>query len=144
MTATQPIIVPPDEVKAFVESLNRCLATPDFLEDFYSIFIESSDEVREKFKFTDRKQQARVLAQSLFALAVFAQRTTGSPAWGEFDRLASRHNRHDLDIQPELYDLWLACLLRAARSYDPLFSPKLENAWRHTLMLGIEYLRSRH
>ena len=38
-----------DPIDAFRTSLKRCLAAPDFLLDFYGLFMESSDEIREKF-----------------------------------------------------------------------------------------------
>jgi len=133
-----------EPAQTFVDSLNRCLKVPHFLEEFYAVFMSSSTEVREKFRDTDPVQQARVLAESLYALAVVAQGQKGSPAWGDFPRLAEKHSRRGLDIRPELYDLWLDCLLGAARRCDRSFSPEVEDAWRRTLAIGIEYLRSHH
>jgi len=59
-------------------------------------------------------------------------------------RLAKRHGRQDLDIPPGLYDLWLDCLLQAARRHDPQFSPEIEAAWRRDAGRGIEYMRSKY
>ena len=131
-------------VDSFLASLKRCLANPDFLKNFYDIFMNSSEEVREKFRNTDFAHQTRVLEESLFVLAVVAQGHPNSPAWAELPRLAARHSRADLDIRPGLYDLWLDCLLQAARNHDPDFSPEVEKAWRDTLTVGIAYLRAHH
>lgn len=131
-------------IDAFRASLSRCLARPDFLRHFYEIFVESSPEVREKFKNTDFPRQTRVLADSLYMMAVAAQLERNAEAWAEMDRLASRHDRTGLDIRPGLYDLWLDCLLRAVARNDPEYSREIEAAWRETLAVGIEYLRSRH
>lgn len=125
-------------------SLKRCLAAPPFLLDFYGLFMASSDEVRRRFKDTDFKRQTRVLADSLWVMANVAQAERASPAWGDLPRLAERHSRRDLDVPPPLYDLWLECLLQAARKHDPQFSPEIEAAWRETLAVGIEYLRSKY
>jgi hypothetical protein len=133
-----------DPIEAFRASLKRCLTAPDFLLDFYGLFMASSDEVREKFKDTDFKRQTRVLADSLWAMSVVAQGQEGSPAWGSLPDLAKRHSRAHLDIRPGLYDQWLESLVEAARKHDPEFSPELEAAWRETLAVGIEYLRSRY
>jgi hemoglobin-like flavoprotein len=133
-----------DQAQTFLASLKRCLAKPDFLLDFYGIFMASSVEVREKFAKTDFKRQTRVLADSLWVMAVAAQAPKKSPAWGDLPRLATMHNRENLDIRPELYDGWLDCLLQAARNHDPQFSPQVEEAWRSTLAVGIEYLRSKY
>jgi hemoglobin-like flavoprotein len=133
-----------ERTQTFLDSLNRCLATPHFLEQFYAVFMASSDEVREKFRDVDPVRQARVLADTLYALAVVAQGQEGSPAWGDFPRLAEKHSRRELDIRPELYDLWLECLIGTVGRCDPHYSADIEAAWRETLAIGITYLRSRH
>ena len=137
-----------DPVGAFRASLQRCLASKDFLRHFYHQLMASSEEIRSKFENTDLDRQARVLEDSLYILTVAAQsKRTGeevSPAWTEMGRLATMHDRNHLDIRPGLYDQWLRCLLDAARSNDPEFTPQLEEAWRTTLAVGIEYLRSHH
>lgn len=135
---------PVDPVETFRDSLKRCLAAPDFLLDFYGLFMASSDEIQEKFANTDIKQQTRVLADSLWAMAVAAQGRTGSPAWGELPRLADMHSHTQLDVRPELYDQWLDCLVEAARRHDPSFSAGVERAWRETLAVGIALMRSRY
>jgi hemoglobin-like flavoprotein len=132
------------QVDAFRASLKRCLGKPEFLRQFYELFMESSPEVREKFRDTDFPRQTRILADSLYMMAVAAQLEHDSAAWGEMERLARRHDRNDLDIRPGLYDLWLDCLLRAVARHDPEYSREIETAWRETLAVGIEYLRSRH
>jgi hemoglobin-like flavoprotein len=133
-----------EPAQTFVASLKRCLTKPDFLLNFYGIFMGSSDEVREKFKNTDLERQTRILAESLWVMAVAAQAPPESPAWGDLPRLAALHGRYNLDIQPELYDGWLDCLVEAARRHDPQFSPEIEEAWRQTLGVGIEYMRSKY
>ena len=132
------------QVDTFRASLNRCLASPDFLRRFYELFLESSDEVKEKFRNTDFPRQTRILADSLYMMAVAGQLESDATAWKEMDRLAKRHNHTDLDIRPELYDLWLQCLLKAAAAHDPQYSPETEAAWRETLGVGIRYLSSRY
>jgi hemoglobin-like flavoprotein len=131
-------------VKAFRESLGRCLATPNFMHDFYDLFIASSPEVREKFKDTEFARQARVVTDSLYIMAVVAESKEDAIGWRELDRLAARHAHTELDVRPALYDAWLDCLLAAARQHDPQFSADVEDAWRRTLAPGIEHMRSRH
>ena len=136
--------LPGEQIEAFLASLRRCLAVPAFLEDFYAAFVGSSDEVRAKFAHTDFARQARMLADSLFVIAVALQGREDSPARVDLPRLAERHGRHQLDVRPEHYDAWLACLLSAARATDPQFTSTLEDAWRATLGAGIAYMRSRY
>jgi hemoglobin-like flavoprotein len=111
------------------------------LHRFYDAFVASSDEVREKFRQTDFPRQARVLSDSLFLAAVAAESRHDAIAWKELDRLAERHSHAHLDIRPGLYDLWLECLVDAARRYDPSFSDEIEAAWRHALAPAIARLK---
>jgi hemoglobin-like flavoprotein len=136
--------MPDAQGEAFLASLKRCLDAPGFLDSFYVAFLASSDEVRARFENTDFKRQVRVLADSLYALAVAAQGGPGSPAQADLPRLAERHSRRDLDIRPELYDQWLECLMATVRRFDPALTPELEAAWRRTLGSGIDYMRSRY
>ena len=131
-------------VGVFRSSLKRCLAEPDFLTHFYDLFLASSEEVRDKFKDTDFERQTRVLADSLYMMAVVAQGENRGPAWAEVGRLAHLHSRSQLDVRPGLYDLWLKCLLQAVERHDPEFSPSVEEAWRSTFRAGIEHMRSRY
>ena len=136
--------MPQDSVDVFRRSLHRCLGDPAFLQSFYEAFVGSSEEVREKFKNTDMKRQVRMLENSLYVLAVAVQGGVNSPARSDLPRIAERHSRRDLDIRPELYDLWLASLLETAKRYDPEFTPEIEAAWRDTLAAGIDYMRSHY
>ena len=133
---------PVDCVEVFRASLKRCLAEANFLLDFYGTFMASSEEVREKFRHTDLKRQTEVLADSLWAMAVVVQGQPGSPARRNLERLAELHSRQHLGIRPGLYDQWLECLVASARRHDPRFSAEVEQAWRETLAVGIELLRS--
>ena len=59
-------------------------------------------------------------------------------------RLAKLHSRAELDIKPELYDLWLDRLVQAVKEFDPMFDPETETAWRRMLQPGIEFMKSRY
>jgi len=133
-----------DQIEAFRASLNRCLRAPEFLRQFYDLFMASSDEVRAKLQNMDFPRQARVLADSLYMMAIAAQAERDSLAWDEMARLAKRHGDADLRIRPGLYDLWMDCLLKAASRHDPEFTPEIEAAWRETLSVGLEYMRASH
>ena len=129
---------------AFLASLKRCLAAPGFLAGFYDRFLTSSDDVREKFRGVDMQRQARVLEDSLYVVAVAVQGEEGSLARGDLPRIAERHSRRDLDVHPELYDLWVRCLVEAARDHDPQWSDDVATSWRETLAFGVEYMRRRY
>lgn len=128
----------------FLASLGRCRATAGFLDAFYQRFVASSDEVRAKFAKTDMMHQVRVLEDTLFVVANAVQGEEGSPARSDLPRLAERHSRRDLGIRPELYDLFLECLIVTVRTHDPKFTPEVEAAWRETMGFGIDYMRKHY
>jgi hemoglobin-like flavoprotein len=132
------------KAETFRASLKRCLADTRFLHDFYELLMASSDEVRDKFSKTEFPRQTRVLADSLYLMAVASESTADAMAWKELDRLAVLHSREQLDIRPEFYGIWLDCLVKTAGEYDSEFSPETEDAWRSALAPGIEHLRSRY
>ena len=60
------------------------------------------------------------------------------------ERLAKLHSRAELDIKPELYDLWLDRLVQAVKEFDPMFDAETGAAWRRMLAPGIEFMKSRY
>ena len=130
--------------ETFRSSLSRCLLDNAFLRDFYHLLMASSAAVREKFKNTDFPRQTRVLADSLYIMAVASESKEDAVAWRELDRLADLHSRSQLDIRPDFYVTWLDCLVKAASQHDPEFSPEVGEAWRKALTPGIEHLSSRY
>jgi hemoglobin-like flavoprotein len=136
--------MPTSESETFRASLSRCLLDNAFLRDFYQLLMASSAAVREKFKNTDFPRQTRVLADSLYIMAVASESKDDAVAWRELDRLADLHSRSQLDIRPDLYVTWLDCLVKAASQHDPEFSPEIGEAWRQALTPGIEYLSARY
>ena len=131
-------------VDIFRASLKRCLATPDFLHDFYELFMASDDAIRQKFAKTEFPRQTRVLADSLYLMAIAADSKADAFAWKELDRLAERHSRTGLDIDPLHYESWLDCLVVAAKKHDPEFTKEVGQAWRASLGPGIEHLKSKY
>ena len=129
------------DVELFNDSLERCMRDGDFLYRFYDLFLGSSDVVAKKFEHTDFLKQTRLLGKSLYVTMV----PSDDPELAlRLERLARRHSRADLDIKPELYDLWLEKLVQAAREFDPMFDAETETAWRQVLRPGIEYMKSRY
>lgn len=131
-------------VEVFLASLKRCLAVPGFMDDFYGRFVGSSEEVREKFRDTDMKRQAQMVADSLYVVANAVQGEEGSLARRELPRIAARHSRGERDIRPGLYDLWIGCLLETVRVHDPQFGPEVERAWQEVLNFGADSMRQHY
>jgi hemoglobin-like flavoprotein len=128
--------------KTFHDSFTRCNHQDGFFKRFYEIFVNSSDEVKEKFKNTDMEEQVKMLSNSFYAAKLA---TSDSPVIKEnLKKLAALHGHKDRDIRPELYDLWLDCLIQAVREYDPDFTHEIGSAWREKMLPGIQYMKSHY
>jgi hypothetical protein len=132
-----------NEVKErFQASLQRCLSQKGFLDRFYDLFLNSSDEVKARFAGTDLERQTRMVRDSFRIIEVLAESPPGAPAWSQMREIARVHDRQHKDVPPQLYDVWLDCLVRAVVEHDPEGSPEVELAWRTVLAPGIEFMRS--
>lgn len=130
------------DAELFNSSYERCQSKPGFLERFYEILLGSSEEVRAKFQHTDFARQTMILKASLFILMLVS---SGTPeVLQHLERLAQLHSRKQLNIRPELYDLWLSCMLKAVAEFDPAFDEQTEQAWRSVLQHGIDYIKARY
>ncbi len=115
-------------LELFNSSFEACLARAGFLERFYQIFIESSPDVREKFKATDLKGQARMVRRSLLLLTMASLQTEEIDQ--ELARLGQSHGRDGMGIGAHLYEIWLDSLLQAVTEFYPAWSPQVEDSWR--------------
>ncbi len=126
-------------IELYNNSFEHCMAKEGFLLHFYEIFIGSSSEVREKFSNTDFRKQVRILRKSLYVLTMAAVGTAEAEA--ELRRLGHSHGKAGMNIDPSMYDLWLDCLMRAVKAYDPAWNPEVEKSWRAVLTPHIEKLK---
>lgn len=132
--------VPPKDL--FLHSLERCKVNEDFIKAFYEQFISSSEEVANKFRKTDFEHQNNMLLKSL-ETAAHAVAGDGE-ALKRLHAQAERHSRYDLNIQPELYDLWLTSIVETASHFDPYWNQTVEKAWRKVLAHVIHHMTSKY
>ena len=126
----------------FNHSRIRCERDPEFLNRFYDRLIGSSPKVAEKFAGTDFKRQTQAMALSLRMMTMASVGGDAADLYLEY--IAKRHDRHHLNIEPELYALWLEALIDTARECDDEFDDEVEKAWRSVLGYGIEYMISHY
>lgn len=126
------------EIELFNDSLERCTRASGFLDRFYDLFLASSEEVAKKFKHTDFRKQKRALRSSLYMM----MQATEGRAEGDahLERIAGLHSRSQLGIKPELYELWLDCLIRAVKEFDRSWDSETERVWRNMMRAGIEFM----
>lgn len=123
-------------------SYQRASQVPDFFASFYTRFFEVRPEVRELFARTEFERQHKLLRHAIGLLLSFPEEPAGEPTI--LSRLAERHSRRDLDIDPSLYPPFLESLLDTLKRCDPEFTPAVEHAWRTTLAKGFAYMQSRY
>lgn len=126
----------------FLQSLDRCVGSGDFIHAFYARFMESSEEVRLKFHNTNFERQHKMLLDSL---RLIADATGGeAKALREIRERAESHSRGRLNIPPHLYELWKIALLQTASEYDPLWSAEELAAWNEILGHAIACMTKRY
>ena len=129
-------------LETFNGSLERCQADPHFLSLFYQKFVISNSEVREKFSNTNMEHQKMMLHASLYMIMLATQDNEAATVY--LDRVAKRHSKTELNIRPELYDIWLETLINTVAEVDPMFTNQIETAWRNVMTYGIEYMLSQY
>ena len=128
-----------DEI--FNNSYERCLQRPYFFDRFYENYVSANELVAEKFAGTDMDRQKDMLRASLHMLMALRS-TEPANAQRYFARIGKVHGRNKHDISPEMYDLWLSCLLQTVEECDERYDVRVENAWRTLLEGGIRIMQS--
>ena len=123
----------------YCDSFDRCLSKSDFFSRFYEVFLDSSPNIKDKFKNTNFKKQIQIIKKSLYQLTMAA--TEIQDARAELERISITHGRNELNIEPYMYDLWLTCLLQTVKEYDTAWTPEVEKSWRNMFEPYIEILK---
>jgi hemoglobin-like flavoprotein len=135
-----------DVPRIFNDSYERVRHCPgrsssEFFTTFYNLLVATSDEAASKFRNTDMAAQVRALQSSVaFLLNFFITNRQDE----NLIRIAERHSKRGMDVDPELYSVWLECLIETVRQFDPKFNDDLERAWRVVFSKGIEFMTSRY
>ena len=123
-------------------SCDRCCAVPRFFEDFYNNFFARCPQARAMFARTDFERQHKLLRHAFGLLLNFPKQ----PAWEPtiLARVAERHSRRDLGVDPSLYAPFIDALIETVRHCDPDFTAAVEDAWRKTVGKGVEYMQGKY
>lgn len=124
------------------QSYGRALMNPKLIERFYKIFMDSSPQIRAKFVDTDFDTQYELLNQGISMAILFPMENV--IAKQAISRLQTRHNRDNLDINPQLYGYWVDSLMLTLEESDPQFDEDLEQDWRQLLQVTIDHLSEGH
>lgn len=123
------------------KSYTRCVGRR-IIERFYDIFLKSHPDIPPLFTKTDFSIQHEALRNGIHFAMMFAE---GKPiAVGAIRRLGQKHDRHHLDIPPDLYRHWKASFLRAVSETDPEFTEEIRDAWDAVLQKTIDEMIAAH
>ncbi len=123
-------------ISLFNDSFDR-VSNTDFFDIFYTLFLNSSKEVANKFAGTDMRRQKQMLKQSIaYMLSFYTSRIPSK----RLKALANIHSKKYIDIRPELYQLWLNSLVEAVKRCDRNFCSQTEEAWRSVMKPGIDFM----
>jgi hemoglobin-like flavoprotein len=123
-------------------SYQRAAEVPDFFPGFYRRLFEVRPETEPLFAQTEFERQHKLLRHAIGLLLTFPEESDREPTI--LSRIAERHSRRDLGIEPSLYPPFLESLLDTIKRCDPQFTPAVEHAWRTTLAKGLAYMQSRY
>ena len=132
------------EAEIFNDSFERCKSNSDFLDYFYQTFMNSNDEVKQKFEHTDFKKQKANVVHSIYVLMSLVSNSANNSDLEDMDRVAKLHDRKHLNVGPHLYECFLQSILAAVKKYDNKYDSEIENAWQKMMLHGIEFMQSRY
>ena len=87
-------------------------------------------------------KQNNLLRHAVGLLLIFPNQPPGEPTL--LSRLAERHSRRELKIDPAMYAPFIDSLIATVRQFDSEFTPATEAAWRATVRLGVEYMKAKY
>lgn len=129
------------DIDVVLASFARCCAQPNFLDVFFKELMKSG-EVRTLLKHVSEPKQKKVLRLGICYIIMFVD------GWsvGKFamEYLAGTHGHRGMNINPNLYMLWVDALMFSVAKHDPEFTSESNQAWRMVISKGITKLKSEY
>lgn len=126
-----------ESIERVRKSYLRVISAQEFGESFYKHFMQSSPEIAEKLNGTSSIKQRIMVSEGLKLLIDFAE--TGEPS-ERFKEIVEKHDRHHLDIRPDLYNHYRHHILSQLAVSDPEFDMALKEVWEQVLDIGIAHI----
>ena len=130
-----------DQVARARASFDRSAANSDFFTAFYRRLFEMRPEVKPLFAKTNFEKQHRLLRHAIGLLLSYPGQPETEPTI--LTRIAERHSRRDLKIDPAHYPAFLESLIDTVKRCDPEVSSEIEAAWRAVLAKGFTYMQAK-
>ncbi|MBN4061296.1 globin [bacterium AH-315-G11] len=110
------------------------------VSDFYVRLMAASDDIRKKFEEVDMAEQASLLSHAIVMSFLFIDKNQ-QVAQKCLDEVRDTHAQNNLNIAPELYDIWLECLLETVAICDPHATDALLSDWHDVMSVAINHIR---
>jgi hemoglobin-like flavoprotein len=131
-----------DMVDIAQASYARCCAVPDFFTAFYADLFATCPPAKAMFANTDFDRQNRLVKHGIGLLINYNREPAGEP--NILTRVAERHRRGDIGVDPALYPFFIESFITTARRFDPDFNDGVERAWREATAKGVAYMGSKY
>ena len=123
-------------------SYDRCCAAEHFFDDFYRNLFIRCPHAKALFTHTDFERQNNLLRHAFGLLLIFPNQPEREPTI--LARVAERHSRRELGVDPSMYQPFLDALIDTVRDCDSQFTPAVESAWRRTVEKGVAYMQAKY
>lgn len=134
-----------ESIRVAKASFDRCNAAPGFLASFYPRFFAACPDAKPLFARTDFERQVKLLREAIELLLIAPFLSTAPDARATIlSRVAERHSRRHLGIEPRFYPPFVDNLIGTVSEFDPEYSPAVESAWRAMMAKGVAYMQSRY
>ena len=125
-------------IRDVVASYGRCCMHPAFFDRFYEIFQACDPSIRPMFARTNFAKQKALLREGVSMLLMHVE---GKPVGTAcLDRIAETHSSRRMNVTPQLYEHWIASLVKTVKELDGECTPEIEAEWRKVLHAGVHYL----
>ncbi|MDX8395898.1 MAG: globin domain-containing protein [Mariprofundaceae bacterium] len=111
-----------------------------FVTAFYAKLMDTHHDIRKYFEGADMEAQTDNLARAIIMSFMFVDQDQHA-ATQCLNKVRESHDRHHLNIAPELYDVWLRCLIETVSFCDPDADSALLEDWHSVMTISIEHVR---
>lgn len=124
-------------------SFERCMASStEFFDDFYSELSDKAPGIGAMFAAVDMLEQNRLIRKGVTHLIDYA--AGNAQAAAELQRIGTSHDQNGLNVQPELYPVWVDTLIDTIRHHDSRSDDAIDAAWRVVVRGGIDLMVARY
>ncbi len=109
---------------------------------FYETLIGKDPELASYFTHVDFSRQKEVLKEGIEIALRFAAGDVA--ARSRLEEIGRTHSAEEMDVRPELYDIWLDAWIATMRDLDPEWNSSLESQWRSELQRAIEVIKAEY